>query len=123
MILVVDDYSPARELYARILRIAGYSVEEAHDGKEALEKSRRLRPDLILMDLMMPGMDGWGVIKELRTLEGSKDRPIAVITGMPEEEAARRAKEAGCEAFLVKPVLPNALLRMARDLLGGKAAG
>jgi two-component system, cell cycle response regulator DivK len=117
LLLVVDDYPPARELYVRLFRSAGYRVEEAASGEEAIEKSLRLRPNLILMDLILPGMDGLQVIRHLKADERTKARPTVVITGAPRDDRARGAHEAGCDAYLVKPVLPEALLRVVRDLL------
>lgn len=117
LVLIVDDYGPARELYASLLRSAGYRVEEAANGDEAIEKGLRLQPSLFLMDLLLPGMDGWDVIRRLKAEKNTQDRLIVVITGAPRDDRARGANEASCDAYLVKPVLPDALLRVVRDLL------
>jgi CheY-like chemotaxis protein len=123
LILVVDDYGDAREVYVRVFQSAGYRVAEAANGEEAVEKGLSLRPELVLMDLIMPGMDGWEVIHRLKANERTKECPIVVITGAPHGADTRRAHDAGCDAYLVKPVLPEALLRVVRDLLSRKAAG
>jgi CheY-like chemotaxis protein len=123
LILVVDDYGDARGVYVRVFQSAGYRVVEAANGEEAVEKGLSLRPELVLMDLIMPGMGGWEVIRRLKADERTRERPIVVITGAPHGDGARRAHQAGCDAYLVKPVLPEALLRVVRDLLSRKAAG
>ena len=120
LILVVDDFTAARDVYVRTFRAAGYDVEEAHNGEDALEKGLKLKPDLILMDLIMPGMDGWETIRRLK--QQGEGLPIAVITGAPYGDGAQRAKEAGCDAYILKPVLPETLLRLARDLLSRRTA-
>jgi two-component system, cell cycle response regulator DivK len=123
LILVVDDYGDAREVYVRVCQAAGYRVAEAANGEEALEKGLSLRPDLVLMDLIIPGMDGWEVIRRLKADERTRERPIVVITGAHPGDGARRAHQEGCDAYLVKPVFPEALLRVVGDLLSPKAAG
>ena len=120
MILVVDDFKTARELYVRTFKAAGYDVEEAHDGREALEKSSQREPDMVLIDVIMPGMDGWETVRRLKEQQ-ARDIPIAIITGAPQPDGARRAREAGC-FYIVKPVLPEALLRMAGEMLGPQPA-
>jgi CheY-like chemotaxis protein len=122
-ILVVDDYGDARELYVHVFQSSGYRVAEAANGTEALEKGLRLRPDLVLMDLIMPGMDGWEVIRRLRADARTRGCKIVVISGAT--HSAPRAHQLGCDAYLAKPVLPEALLRVVRDLLsleGGETA-
>ena len=121
LILVVDDFTGARDVYVRTFRAAGYKVEEARSGRETLEKNSKLKPDLVLIDVIMPGMDGWETIRRLKR-QRSEGCRIAVITGAPHADGARRAKQEGCDAYILKPVLPETLLRLAQDLLGRKAA-
>jgi|RhiMetdeSRZDD1v2_1073273.scaffolds.fasta_scaffold113930_2 two-component system, cell cycle response regulator DivK len=123
LVMIVDDYEPARDLYATLFRSAGYRVEEAANGEEAIEKGVRLQPSLFLMDLLLPGMAGWDVIRRLKAEKRTRNRPIVVITGAPRDDRARGAHEAGCDAYLVKPVLPDALLRVVRDLLNRTTVG
>lgn len=117
LVLVVDDYGPAREFYVSLLEAAGYRVEAATDGYEAVEKALSLQPTLFLMDLFLPGMNGLDVIQRLRADERTRDSPIVVMTGAPWVDQAREAHQAGCDAYLVKPILPDELLRAIRELL------
>ena len=117
LILVVDDYGDARELYARVLSHSGFRVDEASSGPEAIEKGFELEPDLILMDLAMPGMDGWEAIRQLKADSRTQHSPIVVITGAAYSDGVRKAKQAGCDAYLVKPCLPETLIEVVRGLL------
>lgn len=121
LILVVDDFKTARELYVRTFKAGGYDVEEAHNGPEALEKSSQREPDMVLIDIIMPGMDGWETVRRLKEQQAPRDIPIVIITGAPQPDGARRAREAGC-TYIVKPVLPEALLRMTGEMLGHEIA-
>ncbi|HLM71166.1 MAG TPA: response regulator [Polyangiaceae bacterium] len=117
LILVVDDFEDGREMYASYLRFSGYRVDEAADGKEALEKAFNLRPDIILMDLSLPGIDGWQATRELKRDERTAKIPIVALTGHALEAHSRSAKEAGCDAFIVKPCMPMDLLNEIRRIL------
>jgi two-component system, cell cycle response regulator DivK len=81
LVLVVEDYQDAREMYAAYLQFSGYRVAEATDGLEAIEKSLELQPDIILMDLALPKMDGWEATRRLKADERTKDIPIVALTG------------------------------------------
>lgn len=117
-VLVVDDFGSAREIYARVLSSSGFLVSEATSGAEALEKGAMQKPDLIVMDLSMPGMDGLETIRRLRSTPNTSSTRIVVVTGAAYAEGSRKAKEAGCDAYLVKPCLPETLLGVVRGLLG-----
>ncbi len=117
LILVVDDFEDGREMYASYLRFSGYRVDEAADGNEALEKAFTLRPDIILMDLSLPGIDGWQATRELKRDERTANIPIVALTGHALEAHSRSAKEAGCDAFIVKPCMPMDLLNEIRRIL------
>jgi len=117
LILVVDDFGPARELYVNVLQTAGYRVEEAANGEEAVEKGLKFQPKLLLMDLLLPGMDGWEVIRRLKGDERTSGLPVVVITGAPRDARASEAQIAECGAYLTKPIFPDALLRTVSDLL------
>ena len=81
LILVVDDYQDAREMYAEYLQYSGFRVAEAKNGNEAVAQARSLKPDLILMDLSLPGMDGWEATRVLKADEATKKIPIVALTG------------------------------------------
>jgi CheY-like chemotaxis protein len=117
LILVVEDFGAAREVYVHLLASSGLRVVEASNGPEAIAKGLALRPDLILMDLAMPGMDGLEVMRRLKADDRTKASPIVVITGASYADGARKAKAAGCDAYLIKPCAPEVLLRVVHDLL------
>lgn len=115
--LVVDDYQDAREMYARFLRASGFVVAEAKTGIEAVEKGRGLLPDCILMDLSLPGIDGWEATRQLKADPSTRHIPVVAITGHASELASRDAKAAGCAAFVLKPAPPDAVLAEVRKAL------
>ena len=111
-ILVVEDNEDTREILLYRLRSMGsYEVLLASNGKEALEMAARLRPDLIIMDLKMPVMDGWDATKELRRTEWGKDLPVIALTAQAMERDEQKALDAGCSDYIAKPILDYAILR------------
>jgi len=116
-ILMVDDFQDNREMYAAYLRYAGFAVDEAVTGTEALDKALATAPDLIVMDLSLPGMDGWEATRRLKADPKTKHIPIVVVSGHALEASVRSAQAAGCDVFLRKPCLPQALLAEVRKLL------
>ncbi|MCK6592300.1 MAG: response regulator [Polyangiaceae bacterium] len=121
LILVVDDFEDGREMYASYLRFSGYRVDEAADGQEALDKAFELLPDIILMDLSLPVKDGWQATRELKKDARTAKIPIVALTGHALEAHSRSAKEAGCDAFIVKPCMPMDLLNEIRRILDNSA--
>ena len=117
LVLVVDDHEDARESYARLLAANGYRAEAAADGLEALEKALALRPDLIVMDLSMPGLNGWEATRRLKTTESTREIPVIAMTAHVVGHAREVALAAGCDAFLTKPCFPEDLLREVARLL------
>ena len=117
LILVVDDYQDAREMYAEYLQFSGFRVAEARNGNEAVDQAFALKPDLILMDLSLPGMDGWEATKRLKADESTKHIPIVALTGHALAGASEGAKKAGCDAFVTKPCLPDDLVVEVRRML------
>lgn len=117
LILVVDDYQDAREMYAEYLQFSGFRVAEAKTGNEALEKAFELRPDLILMDLSLPGMDGWEATRLLKLDERTRQIPVVALTGHALAGASEGARKAGCDSFVTKPCLPDDLVLEVRRML------
>jgi len=117
LILVVDDYEDAREMYAEYLRFCGFRVAEARNGNEALEQAFALMPDLILMDLSLPGMDGWEATRQLKADERTRQIPVVALTGHALAGASEDAKKAGCDSFVTKPCLPDDLVVEVRRML------
>ena len=117
LILVVDDYQDAREMYAEYLQFSGFRVAEAKNGNEAVEKAFALKPDLILMDLSLPGMDGWEATRRLKADEATRHIPVVALTGHALAGASEGAKKAGCDSFVTKPCLPDDLVVEVRRML------
>jgi CheY-like chemotaxis protein len=121
LVLVVDDFEDTRELYALHLRAAGYRVLTAENGDEAVRLARESRPDLVVMDLAMPVMDGWEAVRLLRTYPETQATPIIAVTGQANVANRTAAIDAGCERFLVKPCLPTELEAQIRQALAARA--
>jgi CheY-like chemotaxis protein len=123
MVLVVDDYADNREMYALYLRHMGYRVEEAEDGEEAMEKAFARVPDLIVMDLSLPSVDGWEATRRLKADPRTRRVPVIAVTGHAFEGQSKAAAKAGCDAFVTKPCEPKALEATIRRVLGEAAPG
>jgi CheY-like chemotaxis protein len=119
LILVVDDFPDNREMYAEFLRFSGFKVEEAANGHEALEKVFLLRPDVIVMDLSLPGVDGWEATRRIKADERTRNIPVIAVTGHALAGHSKVAREAGCDAFVTKPCLPEDLLTEIQRVLDG----
>jgi two-component system, cell cycle response regulator DivK len=117
LILLVDDLLDARELYAEYLTYAGFSVVTAINGHEAIRLAALLRPDLILMDIRLPGMDGLEATADIRRNPTLQKTPIIAITADPSDEIATRCREAGCTSFISKPALPDEVAKHIRNVL------
>lgn len=100
-ILVVDDEEDGRLLVAQILQDAGYDVDAAVDGGEALERIRTSRPDLVILDLLMPFVNGWDVLEQIRRVPGPP--PVVVVTARGDYETFTRGVREGAVAHLIKP--------------------
>ena len=109
-VLVVDDNRDAARLMAELLRASGHAARSFHDGPSALEAARAFRPDVVLLDIGLPGMDGYEVAAALRREQGFGALRIIAVTGYGEEQALSRSREAGIDRHLVKPVDVEALL-------------
>src|SRR4026209_829044 len=107
LVLVVEDYQDAREMYAAYLQFSGYRVAEANNGLEAIEKTLELLPDIILMDLALPKMDGWEATRRLKTDERTKHIPRVALTGHALAGYAEGARQAGGDAVGRKPCSPG----------------
>ena len=117
LILLVDDYQDGREMYADALTFSGFRALEASSGLEALQLAIDRLPDLILMDLSLPGMDGWEVTTRLKKDSRTKHIPIIALTAHALTEERERAEQAGCDGFLAKPCLPDELLAEVKRVL------
>ena len=115
-VLVTDDDEDLRLLCQMQLELAGFRVTQAANGKEALAVVSTDRPALILLDLMMPVMDGWECLSELKS-NGASDIPVFVITGKSQQQDQERAFSLGARAFISKPFQGSALISRIRDEL------
>ena len=122
LVLVVEDYQDAREMYAAYLQFSGFQVAEATDGVEAIEKTLELMPDIILMDLALPKMDGWEATRRLKMDERTRHIPVVALTGHALAGHAEGARQAGCDAFVTKPCLPDALVAEIQRMLAARKA-
>jgi two-component system cell cycle response regulator DivK len=109
LVLVVDDVAHGREIFAEYLEFRGFRVATAEDGIEAMEKAFDLRPDVILMDLSLPGIDGWEATRRLKQDERTRKIPIIALTAHALASAHDRAKEVGCDSVVTKPCIPKDL--------------
>jgi len=119
LILVVDDFADNREMYSQFLSFSGYRVAEAQNGHEALEKAFQLAPDLIVMDLSLPGLDGWEATRRLKADDRTRVIPVIALTGHALAGHSKGAMDAGCDAFITKPCLPERLLEEIKSMLKG----
>jgi CheY-like chemotaxis protein len=120
LVLLVDDFDDNREMYAEYLVFAGLRVAEAQNGLEALERARTLRPDVVVMDLALPGVDGWEATRRLKEDAATRDIPVIALTGHALAGHSRSAFEAGCDIFITKPCLPERLLQEIQRVLHGR---
>ena len=115
MVLLIEDNADAREALRVLLELDGYDVEAAGDGPQGLEIARAKRPAVALIDIGLPGIDGYEVARRLRALSGPRSFLVA-LTGYSDPEDRHRAEEAGFDAHVVKPVDPDELTRLLARL-------
>jgi DNA-binding response OmpR family regulator len=115
IVLVADDDVDARIIYSTYLRAVGCDVFTANDGRIAVEKADELTPDIIVMDLAMPRVDGWEAIRRLRHSSWTCEIPIIALTAV--QMSRETAFDAGCDAYLTKPCEPTVLWTQIRTLL------
>ena len=117
-ILLVDDEEDLRKMLKFRLEAVGYEVNEASDGQEALDKARSAWPDLIILDLMLPKIDGYKVCRMIKFDEKHKHKPVIMFTARAQEKDKLIGKEMGADAYITKPFEPEVLLGKIKELLG-----
>jgi CheY-like chemotaxis protein len=120
--LVVDDNRDGADLMAVLLRLQGHEVEVAHDGYCALEIAARFEPEVVLLDIGLPGLNGYDVAKQLRQMKLARPQCLIAMTGYGSEEDRQRTEEAGFDHHIVKPIEPaelNKLLARSIAAMGG----
>lgn len=116
-ILIVDDEPEACRLFSMMLALQGFRTEIASNGLEALSRVRRDPPDLVFLDVMLPGVDGLSVCRELRSNGETRDLAIVLVSGHADTESMRAGLDAGADAYLVKPVALDEVLQVIRRVL------
>jgi two-component system cell cycle response regulator DivK len=119
-ILIVEDNQDSRELVVKVLKNKGYQTIEAADGEEALEKAATERPDLILLDISIPKIDGYEVAKRLKSQEEFKDIPIVALTAHAMKGDREKVIVSGFEGYISKPINVRELPDQVRSYLRGK---
>ena len=122
-ILLVEDNEDNRMIYRTILAHHGYEVIEAVDGEEGVERARSELPDLILMDVSIPKMDGWQATRTLKVDSATAHIPIIALTAHAMASDREKAVEAGCDGYLAKPVEPRRVVEEVRRHLGDDGTG
>jgi len=120
LVLVVDDVADGREIVGEYLKMGGYRMAEAADGLEAVQKARELAPDVILMDVWLPKMDGLEATRRIKKDEATKHIPVIALTAHGLASAREKALAAGCDAVVTKPFLPEDLEQEIRRQIGSE---
>jgi DNA-binding response OmpR family regulator len=118
LLYIEDDYDH-RLLVTNMLSARGFTVETAEDGLKGVEFALQLQPDLILLDLLLPHMDGFGVMRSLKENTATQNIPVLVISAWPTADNRRRVREAGAREFVTKPFQADKLVDLIRDILAG----
>ena len=121
LVLVVDDVAHGREIFAEYLEFRGFRVATAADGLEALDKAFELLPDIILMDLSLPQLDGWEATKRLKGDDRTRTIPIIALTAHALASAHDKAMAAGCDSVVTKPCVPRDLEAEVRRQLAARS--
>jgi CheY-like chemotaxis protein len=113
-VLIVDDVADNRALYAEAFAAAGFEVVEATDGEDAIHKVETTRPDIVIMDLAMPDVDGWEATRRIKGGPARPDVKVIVVTGHATRLGLERARDAGADDVCTKPCLPRDLVDLVR---------
>ena len=117
-ILVVEDQADNRQILNDLLTSAGYEIVHAENGEEALAAAAAQRPDLILMDIQMPVMDGYGATRLIKADPALKAIPVIAVTSYALSGDEEKARTAGCDGYIAKPFSPRQMLAKVREILG-----
>ena len=122
-VLLVEDNEDNLVVYRTILEHVGFRVIEARDGEEGVRQARKFKPNLILMDISIPKIDGWEATQQLKSDQDTKAIPIIALTAHALEEDRQKAIQAGCDGYLAKPVEPRRVVQEVERFVGpAKAA-
>jgi CheY-like chemotaxis protein len=123
LILIIDDNADHSEIYALFLRSVGFRVVAAADGTSGVGQARALRPDVILLDLYMPGLNGWQACRWLKTSVETATIPVIALTGHSVEQAGLEAMKAGFDRFVAKGSDPDRVVQVIREVLSEQIGG
>ena len=118
-ILVVEDQEDLRGILRDLLTSSGYEMLEAADGQAGVDKARAEKPDLILMDIQMPVMDGYDATRQIKADPDLKSTPIVAVSSFAMKGDEEKARASGCDHYVTKPYSPMQLLKTVRGLVGG----
>ncbi len=118
-VLVVEDDADNRRIVAKALSVEGYQIVEATDGIQALAQARAEQPDLILMDLALPNMDGWEATRQLKSDPKTRSIPVVALTAVAMRGDEEQARAAGCDDYLPKPARPATIREVVKKYIGG----
>ena len=116
-VLVVEDQEDLRAILRFTLEGAGYEVVEAVNGAEGVAKAEASRPDLVLMDIQMPVLDGYGATRQIKALAGMERTPVIAVSSFAMKGDEEKARAAGCDAYVTKPYSPKQLLGLVQKYL------
>jgi CheY-like chemotaxis protein len=119
-ILVIEDNAEIRENVAELLALEGYEVSSASNGKDGIDTALREKPDVVLCDVSMPELDGYGVLHQLRAIDHVKDVPLIFLTARAEKTDIQLGLQEGANGYLVKPFMAEQLLRVIASCLKKK---
>ena len=119
-ILIVEDQEDLRTILRDLLSASGYEVLEAVDGSEGVAKARSERPDLVLMDIQLPVLDGYEATRQIKRHPDTASTPVIVVSSFAMKGDEEKARAAGCDAYVPKPYSPMKLLGMVREFLDKK---
>ena len=117
-ILIVEDQEDNRMIIRDMLVHSGFEIDEAASGEEAIARVNARPPDLILMDVQLPGLDGYAITRQIRAIPDLSKVPIIAVTSFAMSGDDERARVAGCDDYISKPYSPRALLQRVKELLG-----
>ena len=120
-LLIIDDGPRTREMYSLLLRKRGHEVETAADGRSGIDMVQSFHPDAVLLDVGMPGLNGFDTCAQIRALASGKNIALIAVTGWAQHEVQQRAEEAGFDGILVKPAGAQDILQLVGTLLKAKA--
>lgn len=120
LVMVVDDNDDSRDIYSTYFGYKGVRAVTASNGDEALRLARTIRPDVVVMDLTMPGTDGWQATRALKATPETRDVIVIALTGHAFRGTEQTARDAGCDAYLIKPCLPDQLLDTVLAIWAGR---